>query len=91
MQIHAFIPLLLLFAAAASGGWVASRCRMPPLLGMSAAGFLLRNLPGELLHALPDRWSVALRLLALTVILLRVGLGLDLAFGCAFSSCASWA
>ncbi len=79
MQIHAFIPLLLLFATAASGGWVASRCRMPPLLGMLAAGFLLRNLPGELLHALPDHWSVALRLLALTVILLRAGLGLDLA------------
>jgi NhaP-type Na+/H+ or K+/H+ antiporter len=45
---------------------------------MLAAGFLLRNLPGDLLHALPERWSVALRFLALTVLLLRAGLGLDL-------------
>ncbi|ETW95250.1 MAG: hypothetical protein ETSY1_31400 [Candidatus Entotheonella factor] len=58
---------------------MASRCRLPPLLGMLAAGFLLRNLPGDLLYALPDRWSVSLRLLALTVILLRAGMGLDLA------------
>ncbi len=78
MLINELIALVLLFAAAAAGGWVAARCRMPPLLGMLAAGFLLRNLPGELLHDLPDRWSVALRLLALTVILLRAGLGLDL-------------
>jgi solute carrier family 9B (sodium/hydrogen exchanger), member 1/2 len=78
MFVNELIAFLLLFTAAAGGGWVASHCRMPPLLGMLAAGFLLRNLPWELLHALPDRWSVALRLLALTVILLRAGLGLDL-------------
>jgi NhaP-type Na+/H+ or K+/H+ antiporter len=76
--LNDIIAVLLLFAAATGGGWVASRCHMPPLVGMLAAGFLLRNLPGELLQALPDRWSVALRLLALTVLLLRAGLGLDL-------------
>lgn len=78
MLIHEFIAFVLLLVAAAGGGWVASRCHMPPLLGMLAAGFVLRNLPWELLHALPDRWSVALRLLALTVLLLRAGLGLEL-------------
>ncbi len=45
---------------------------------MLAAGFVLRNLPWELLRALPDHWSVALRLLALTVLLLWAGLGLEL-------------
>ena len=73
------MALALLFAAAAGGGWVASRCRMPPLVGMLAAGFALRNLPGDWLQALPDHWSSALRLLALTVLLLRAGLGLDIA------------
>lgn len=51
---------------------------MPPLLGMLLAGMGVRNLPGNLLGDLPDDWSVALRLIALTVILLRAGLGLDL-------------
>ncbi|ETX07606.1 cation:proton antiporter domain-containing protein [Candidatus Entotheonella palauensis] len=78
MWLNEIITLILLFATAAGGGWVASRCRMPPLVGMLAAGLVLRNLPGELLQVLPDRWSVALRLLALTVLLLRAGLGLDL-------------
>ncbi len=78
MLINEIIALLLLFAAATGGGWAASRCHLPPLLGMLAAGCLLRNVPGDLLHALPDRWSVALRLVALTVILLRAGMGLDL-------------
>lgn len=78
MLVNEIIALVLLLVVAAGGGWVASHVRMPPLLGMLVAGFLLRNLPGELLQALPERWSVALRLLALTVILLRAGLGLDL-------------
>ena len=78
-MIAQLTALILLFAAASGGGWVAARCYMPPLVGMLAAGFALRNLPGDWLQALPDRWSVALRLLALTVLLLRAGLGLDLA------------
>lgn len=78
MFINEIAVLILLFVVAVGGGWVSSRLQMPPLVGMLAAGFLLRNLPGELLNALPDRWSVALRLVALTVILLRAGLGLNL-------------
>lgn len=78
MIVNEIVALVLLFVAAAGGGWVASRVRMPPLLGMLVAGFLLRNLPSEPIQALPENWSVALRLLALTVILLRAGLGLNL-------------
>ena len=46
---------------------------------MLFAGLLLQNLPGKLLDDLPESWSVALRLFALSIILLRAGLGLDLA------------
>ncbi len=68
----------LLLALAVLGGFVAARLRMPPLLGMLLAGIAVRNVPGDLLAALPDSWSLVLRLIALTVILLRAGLGMDL-------------
>jgi len=68
----------MLLALAVLGGFVASRLRMPALLGMLLAGVAVRNVPGDLLEALPDSWSLVLRLLALTVILLRAGLGMDL-------------
>lgn len=51
---------------------------MPPLLGMLLGGIAVQNLPGNLLEGLPGSWSVALRLAALAVILLRAGLGLDI-------------
>ncbi len=76
--MQALIALGLLLLAAVIGGALARRLRLPPLLGMLIAGLILGNLPGELLSALPESWSVALRLLALTIILLRAGLGLDL-------------
>ena len=78
MIVHEVATLTLLFITAILGGKVASRFRMPPLLGMLIAGFTLSNVPGDLLAALPDNWVVVLRLLALTVILLRAGLGIDL-------------
>lgn len=68
----------LLVALAILAGIVASRLRMPALLGMLLAGIAVRNVPGDLLEALPERWSLVLRLIALTVILLRAGLGMDL-------------
>lgn len=51
---------------------------LPPLLGMLLAGFLLRNVPVicdsvQIQH----RWSSSLRSIALSVILVRAGLGLD--------------
>lgn len=70
--------LAVLVGAAGLGGFAARALHMPPLLGMLLAGVAVRNAPGELLQGLPDSWSVALRLVALTVILLRAGLGLDL-------------
>lgn len=54
---------------------------VPPLLGMLVAGFLLRNLPyiGERVGGRVDeQWSSAIRLLALTLILSRAGLALDI-------------
>ena len=76
--VDGLVVLGLLLAAAAAGGVLAKRVRMPPLLGMLLAGLVVRNIPGDLLADLPDDWSTLLRLVALTVILLRAGLGLDL-------------
>lgn len=70
--------LVLLFLVAIGGGYIAKRVRMPPLLGMLFAGLVLRNMSSNPLESLPGSWSLALRLVALTVILLRAGLGLDL-------------
>lgn len=78
MFINEILALVLLFLAAVGGGFVAQRLKMPPLLGMLIAGFLMRNFSGGLLEALPQSWSGMLRLVALTVILLRAGLGLNL-------------
>lgn len=58
--------------------------RLPPLLGMLAAGLVLRNagnlsLTGEMLLGYTfEWWSRWLRAAALAVIMLRAGLGLDL-------------
>ena len=59
--------------------------RLPPLLGMLLVGLLLRNVPGGAIDAsIPllgqsfDWWSRWLRAAALSVIMLRAGLGLDL-------------
>lgn len=76
--VHELVALGLLFFFAVIGGLAARQLRLPPLLGMLLAGLALNNAPGDPLRDLPDNWSVTLRLLALTVILLRAGLGLDL-------------
>ena len=90
----AFLPrgagfsLLVLYLAASAAGALVKRLsrRLPPLLGMLLAGLVLRNLPGEPLrsdHALLGHafawWSNKLRACALATIMLRAGLGLDLA------------
>uniref|UniRef100_A0A8C6HD04 Solute carrier family 9, subfamily B (NHA2, cation proton antiporter 2), member 2 n=1 Tax=Mus spicilegus TaxID=10103 RepID=A0A8C6HD04_MUSSI len=51
---------------------------LPPLLGMLLAGFLLRNIPviSDSVR-IQHKWSSSLRSIALSVILVRAGLGLD--------------
>ena len=59
-------------------GWIASKVKMPPLLGMLISGFCLKNIPGiNQVFLLDPLWSSRLRTLALVVILLRAGIGLD--------------
>ncbi|XP_062598596.1 sodium/hydrogen exchanger 9B2-like [Saccostrea cucullata] len=75
---HLF-SLIILFVSAVSGGYIFSLIRLPPLLGMILAGFGLSNLPVVCLvgQNVTPIWSGALRRIALTVILIRAGLGLD--------------
>jgi len=54
------------------------KVRLPPLLGMLLAGLLLRNVPGDVLEHIPNSWSSVIRKSALTVILTRAGMGLNL-------------
>eukprot|EP00938_MAST-03A_sp_MAST-3A-sp1_P004635 g4635.t1 len=54
------------------------KIRLPPLLGMLLAGLLLRNVPGDLLQHIPNSWSSVIRKSALTIILTRAGMGLNL-------------
>ena len=52
--------------------------RLPPLLGMLLAGFLLQNVRGiNLARSIDKRWSSTLRSMALVIILIRSGLGLN--------------
>ena len=90
----AFLPrgagfsLLVLYLTSTACGTLVKQLsrRLPPLLGMLLAGLVLRNLPGEPLrsdHVLLGHafawWSNKLRACALATIMLRAGLGLDLA------------
>ncbi|XP_004612788.2 sodium/hydrogen exchanger 9B2 [Sorex araneus] len=78
-----FGVLMVLYGAIA-GGRLLRLLRLPALppppalLGMLLASFLLRNVPAlsDSIHVEP-RWSSALRSVALAVILVRAGLGLD--------------
>lgn len=63
--------LMLIWLAAFLGGHAIRLLKLPSLLGMLLSGVLLVNLPGDLVAALPDSWSAALRAGALAVILMR--------------------
>ncbi|OQV21679.1 Mitochondrial sodium/hydrogen exchanger 9B2 [Hypsibius exemplaris] len=70
--------LVILIGAAFVGGFLISLIRLPPLLGMLIVGFMLRNVPGiNIAGDIDPKWSSVLRNIALTVILIRAGLGLD--------------
>nr|XP_019594458.1 PREDICTED: sodium/hydrogen exchanger 9B1 isoform X1 [Rhinolophus sinicus]XP_019594459.1 PREDICTED: sodium/hydrogen exchanger 9B1 isoform X1 [Rhinolophus sinicus] len=76
--------LLIIFYCAIIGGKLVELIRipsvpqLPPLLGMLLAGFTIRNVPFLSKHVrISNTWSSTLRNIALTVILIRAGLGLD--------------
>ncbi|XP_069123736.1 sodium/hydrogen exchanger 9B2-like [Argopecten irradians] len=74
-----FFSLFVLFYGAIIGGYLISFLRLPPLLGMLIVGAALRNIPMVKIvgMSIDMGWSSALRQIALTVILIRAGLGLD--------------
>jgi len=70
--------LIVLVVVAYVAGQVVSLVRLPPLLGMLLVGILLKNVPGiDVAKGIDPDWASALRNVALAVILLRAGLGLD--------------
>ncbi|CAL1155282.1 unnamed protein product, partial [Cladocopium goreaui] len=76
-----FALLVLYLAALWVGKLTAPFKKLPPLLPMLLVGFLLRNVPelGTMIGKQVDpEWSSALRLSALTLILTRAGLAMDL-------------
>ncbi|XP_018008691.1 sodium/hydrogen exchanger 9B2 [Hyalella azteca] len=75
---HIF-SLLVVFVCSVMGGKVTEACGLPALLGMLLAGIALRSIPGVKIigDSLNPSWSASIRKMALVVILLRAGLGLD--------------
>jgi len=76
----AFLSVMVVVALSLVGGWIVSLVKMPPLLGMLLIGILLRNIPHVstvVTDGLDPAWSSVLRKIALAVILLRAGLGLN--------------
>ncbi|XP_058923444.1 sodium/hydrogen exchanger 9B2 isoform X2 [Kogia breviceps] len=76
--------IIILFYCAIIGGKLLGLIKLPtlpplpPLLGMLLAGFLIRNIPVISDNVqIKHKWSSALRSIALAVILVRAGLGLD--------------
>ncbi|XP_036046683.1 sodium/hydrogen exchanger 9B2 isoform X2 [Onychomys torridus] len=76
--------IIILFYCAVTGGKMFGLIKfptlppLPPLLGMLLAGFLLRNVPAISDNVrIQQKWSSSLRSIALSVILVRAGLGLD--------------
>uniref|UniRef100_A0A7M4EYY3 Solute carrier family 9 member B2 n=1 Tax=Crocodylus porosus TaxID=8502 RepID=A0A7M4EYY3_CROPO len=88
--------VLLLYFFAVAGGKIFGLIKiptlpsLPPLLGMLLAGFLIRNTPviSDIVQ-IKTNWSAVLRNIALSIILIRAGLGLDAKFcsRCCLSSC----
>jgi len=71
--------LLVLFVLCHIGGEIVSTVKLPPLLGMLIVGICLKSIPS--LKFIGDNidhdWSKVLSKIALIVILIRAGLGLD--------------
>ena len=69
--------LIILVVVALFFGWIFSLVRLPPLLGMLLTGILIKNIPGMTFDTYWTKTSSILRGVALVVILMRAGLGLD--------------
>ncbi|XP_058577758.1 sodium/hydrogen exchanger 9B2 isoform X2 [Neofelis nebulosa] len=76
--------IIILFYCAIIGGKLLGLIKLPtlpplpPLLGMLLAGFLVRNIPVISDNVqIKHKWSSSLRSIALSIILVRAGLGLD--------------
>ncbi|XP_047713042.1 sodium/hydrogen exchanger 9B2 isoform X2 [Prionailurus viverrinus] len=76
--------IIILFYCAIIGGKLFGLIKLPtlpplpPLLGMLLAGFLVRNIPVISDNVqIKHKWSSSLRSIALSIILVRAGLGLD--------------
>ncbi|XP_071552701.1 sodium/hydrogen exchanger 9B2-like isoform X2 [Panulirus ornatus] len=74
-----FFSLLVLYVTAVLAGEGAKFTGLPPLLGSLVVGILFSSIPGvdAVGHSLDFYWSSALRNVALIIILIRAGLGLD--------------
>ncbi|KAL8579403.1 hypothetical protein ACOMHN_026768 [Nucella lapillus] len=61
-----------------SGGYVVQIFNLPPLLGMLIVGVMLGNVPKiDIAKNIGQEWSSGCRQIALAIILVRAGLGLD--------------
>ncbi|XP_071952954.1 sodium/hydrogen exchanger 9B2-like [Antedon mediterranea] len=70
--------LYVLLVCCKIGGILISFIKMPPLLGMLIVGLLLANVPYiDVANDITPAWSEVLRNIALAVILVRAGLGVD--------------
>lgn len=69
--------LIIMVVFALMFGWVFSLMHLPPLLGMLITGIVIKNIPGVEADEYWTKSSSILRGIALVVILMRAGLGLD--------------
>ena len=73
-----FFGLIVLVVCSALAGYLTNLIRLPPLLGMMIAGFLLRNIPVVNVAAnISTVWSSTIRNVALVIILIRGGISLE--------------
>ena len=73
---HFFALAVLLILSSIFGVFMKVFC-LPPLLGMIIAGFLLRNLPNDIISSINPVWSSTIRNIALVIVLIRGGLSLS--------------
>mmetsp|Transcript_6569 Transcript_6569/g.17629 ORF Transcript_6569/g.17629 Transcript_6569/m.17629 type:complete len:599 (-) Transcript_6569:131-1927(-) len=75
--------LLLVWFCALVAGLAFRTLTLPALLGQLLVGMLLQNLPGELLRGLRRSWVGGVRTMALSFVLMRAGLGMNVQEVCA--------